>query len=98
MIQVLSNEEFERLLKQRYMQLEKNCKLSPKASYNQYIDWFIKRFDIYYKKYWLAFHLFLNNRGFTYTTCKIRDDIEYTLKKKEEKTFMKFLYWNQQHV
>lgn len=87
MIQVLSDDEYERQLNQRYMRLQNTCKLSPNAPYNQYIECFVKRFDVYYQKYWLAFCLFLANRGFPYTSCRIREDIEDMLRQKGKKGF-----------
>jgi len=90
MIQVLSDDEYDRELNQRYMRLQNTCKLSPDASYNQYIEWFVKRFDVYYQKYWIAFCLFLANRGFpstSYTSCRIREDIEDMLRQKGKKGF-----------
>ena len=88
MIQVLSEDEYERQLNQRYMRLQNTCKLSPNAPYNQYIEWFVKRFDVYYQKYWLAFCLFLGNRGYPYLkSCRIREDIEDMLRQKGKKGF-----------
>jgi len=89
-IQVLSDDEYDRQLNQRYMRLQNTCKLSPNAPYNQYIEWFVKRFDVYYQKYWLAFCLLLANRGFpctSYTSCRIREDIEDMLRQKGKKGF-----------
>jgi len=90
MIQVLSDDEYEQQLNQRYMRLQNTCELSPNAPYNQYIEWFVKRFDVYYQKYWLVFCLFLANRGFSYTPytpCKIREDIGDMLRQKGKKGF-----------
>jgi len=88
MIQVLSDDEYEQQLNQRYMRLQNTCKLSPNAPYNQYIEWFVKRFGVYYQKYWLAFCLLLKERGFPYTgSCRIREDIEDMLRQKGKKGF-----------
>ena len=43
MIQVLSDDEYEPELNQRYMRLQNTCKLPFNASYNQNIEWFVKR-------------------------------------------------------
>ena len=64
------------------MRLQNQCHLSLSASYEQYVDWFIKKYGVYYQEYWLAFCKLLANRGFPQTSSKIREDINHRLIKK----------------
>ena len=90
MSKIKSNAEYNQQLHQKYMQLQNQCQLSPSASYDQYIDWFINRYGVYYQEYYLAFCMLLSNRGFNLTSCKIREDIvnKINLRIKDKSNFI----------
>lgn len=84
--------DYDEKLYQRYQYLKNQCPLDKNASYDEYIDWFIKKFGVYYTKYFVAFCFCLKDLRFPYTTCKIREDIEDKLINKKERNFYEIAF------
>jgi len=78
--------EHEKQFQHKYMQLKKQCTLSRFATYEEYIEWFIKRYGVY-QDYVATFIFLLKDLGFPQTTCTIRENIEDEQRKHLKKGF-----------
>jgi len=78
--------EHEKQSQHRYMQIKKQCTLSRSATYEEYIEWFIKRYGVY-QDYIAAFVFLLKDLGFPQDTCTLRENIEDEQRKLREKGF-----------
>ena len=87
MTQTYSVAGYNEQLEQKYIRLQKKCPLSRSASYEQYINWLVKRYGVYFQEDYLPFCMLLKNRGFPPTTCKIREDIVDKLKTPRKRDF-----------
>jgi len=78
--------ELEKQFQHKYIRLQRQCTLGKSATYEEYIEWFIKRYGVY-QDYVYAFVFLLKHRGFSKTTCEIREDIEYKQRKQQKRGF-----------